>query len=64
VVAGTDAGTVRVGVGVSLVASSEAVFGVMPSGFMGAFLWMGIGGIAKFVCGGVVGECSFMLAAV
>jgi hypothetical protein len=44
VVAGTEAGRVRVGGGVSEVVS-EAVWGVMPSGFMGAFLWMGIGGI-------------------
>jgi hypothetical protein len=37
VVAGTEAGRVRVGVGVSL-GLSEAVLGVMPSGLMGAFL--------------------------
>lgn len=36
VVAGTEAGVVRVGGGVEV--SSEAVLGVMPSGFMGAFL--------------------------
>jgi hypothetical protein len=46
VVAGTEAGMVRVGVGVS-VSLSEAVLGVMPSGLMGAFLWIGIGGIVK-----------------
>jgi hypothetical protein len=49
VVAGTEAGTVRVGAGVSL-AVSEAVWGVMPSGFMGAFLWIGIGGIVSMCC--------------
>jgi hypothetical protein len=48
VVAGTEAGRVRVGVGVSL-RLSEAVLGVMPSGLMGAFLWIGIGGIV-YVC--------------
>lgn len=37
VVAGTEAGTVRVGAGV-LAASSEAVLGVTPSGLIGAFL--------------------------
>jgi hypothetical protein len=46
VVAGTEAGIVRVGVGVSA-SVSEAVLGVMPSGLMGAFLWIGIGGIVK-----------------
>jgi hypothetical protein len=46
VVAGTEAGIVRVGVGV-LLGSSEAVLGVMPSGLMGAFLWIGIGGIVS-----------------
>lgn len=51
-VAGTEAGTVRVGAGVESV-SSEAVFGVTPSGFMGAFLWIGIGGILERVCGGL-----------
>lgn len=49
VVAGTEAGTVRVGVGV-VSASSEAVFGVVPSGLMGAFLWIGMGGM--------VGKCA------
>jgi hypothetical protein len=44
VVAGTEAGIVRVGVGASL-GLSEAVLGVMPSGLMGAFLWIGIGGM-------------------
>jgi hypothetical protein len=48
VVAGTEAGIVRVGVGVSL-GLSDAVLGVMPSGLMGAFLWIGIGGIV-YVC--------------
>jgi hypothetical protein len=39
VVAGTEAGRVRVGVGVlSSGLLSEVVLGVMPSGFMGAFL--------------------------
>lgn len=43
VVAGTEAGVVRVGGGL-------AVWGVMPSGFaatgaMGSFLWIGMGGI-------------------
>lgn len=47
-VAGTEAGRVRVGVGVSL-PLSEAVLGVMPSGLMGAFLWIGIGGIVRYV---------------
>jgi hypothetical protein len=43
VVAETGAGIVRVGAGVS----GSAVFGVTPStvGFMGASLWIGIGGI-------------------
>jgi hypothetical protein len=44
VVAGTEAGVVRVGGGFE-VGSEEAVLGVMPSGLMGAFLWIGIGGI-------------------
>lgn len=37
VVAGTEAGTVRVGV-VVLPVSSDAVCGVIPSGLIGAFL--------------------------
>lgn len=50
VVAGTEAGRVRVGVGVvSSVGLFEAVLGVMPSGFMGAFLWIGMGGILGVV---------------
>jgi hypothetical protein len=44
VVAGTEAGRVRVGGGTSGLVS-ETVCGVIPSGFIGAFLWMGIGGI-------------------
>jgi hypothetical protein len=48
VVAGTEAGTVRVGGGAES-GLSEAVLGVMPSGFMGAFLWIGMGGIVQ-VC--------------
>lgn len=52
VVAGTGAGTVRVGGGFG-----TAVEGVIPSGFaaageMGSFLWRGIGGM---VGGGFVG---------
>lgn len=48
VVAGIEAGTVRVGAGVS----GSAVFGVTPStvGFMGASLWIGIGGILGALC--------------
>jgi hypothetical protein len=48
VVAGTDAGVVRVGGGFSVAGLEDAVEGVVPSGFtgaMGAFLWIGIGGI-------------------
>jgi hypothetical protein len=47
VVAGTEAGIVRVGGGAAAASrcSSVAVCGVMPSGFMGAFLWIGIGAI-------------------
>jgi hypothetical protein len=49
VVAGTEAGVVRVGGGF-------AVCGVMPSGFaamgaMGSFVWTGIGGIFLVVVG-------------
>lgn len=43
VVAGLEAGVVRVGAGVS--SSVVAVLGVVPSGFMGASLWMRIGGM-------------------
>jgi hypothetical protein len=56
VVAGTEAGIVRVGVGVFL-GSSEAVLGVMPSGLMGAFLWIGIGGIVSMCRCEVVPWC-------
>jgi hypothetical protein len=35
---------------------SEAVCGVMPSGFMGAFLWIGMGAIVGGV--GREGGCS------
>jgi hypothetical protein len=53
VVAGTEAGRVRVGCGLEfgLVESEDAVEGVIPSGFaavvgaMGEVRWMGIGGI-------------------
>ena len=45
VVAGLEAGVVRVGAGVSEDGLSSTVLGVMPSGFMGASLWMRIGGM-------------------
>lgn len=44
VVAGTEAGIVRVGGGFEGSASA-AVEGEVPSGFMGAFLWSWMGGI-------------------
>lgn len=44
VVAGTEAGIVRVGGGLEG-SAGEAVEGEVPSGFMGAFLWSWIGGI-------------------
>lgn len=44
VVAGTEAGIVRVG-GVFEGSAFEAVEGEVPSGFMGAFLWSWMGGI-------------------
>jgi hypothetical protein len=49
VVAGVEAGIVRVGVGL-LEESAVVVEGVIPSGFMGAFLWMGIGGMVAWWC--------------
>jgi len=51
---------VRVGGGLEVLPGSEdAVEGVVPSAFaavvgaMGAFLWMGIGGMLEVVCGGL-----------
>ena len=69
VVAGTEAGVVRVGGGLEELGSEEAVEGVMPSGLMGAFLWIGIGGIVRlYACGLLewlmllcVRECSMKL---
>lgn len=63
VAAGTEAGVVRVGSGFAGLEAEEAVEGVTPSGLaavMGAFLWMGIGGMLKNGIGvEVMGNCGW-----